>query len=89
MPQFIRHYVLYKESPESGQQYWQIAARPTDDYSSFEVRQFGGEVIQSDPFAQENPDAEYTFHPTEESANKEADDERDQRIAAGWSLYRG
>lgn len=28
------------------------------------------------------------MHPTEESANKEADDERDQRIAAGWNLYR-
>lgn len=89
MPQFTRFHVLYNEQMEPRQKYWQITARPSDDASFFEVRMFGGEVIEKDPnFKAENDDAEYSRHLTEESANKEADDERDHRLAAGWNLYR-
>lgn len=89
MRTFTRFHVLYKQDPEQKGQYWQITAGPSDDGSRFEVRMFGGDVIQSDPeFETNNPDAECYTHLNKESANQDADNERDRRLATGWLLHR-
>jgi hypothetical protein len=88
MPIFSRFYVLYSTNPQPGHKFRQITARPSDDGSHFEVRIFGGDVIQTDPsFIANNPDAEYYSHTTAESANKDADEERDRSLTEGWLIY--
>jgi hypothetical protein len=88
MPRFSRFHVLCSGSPSSGQKYRQIVSRPSDDGTFFEVRIFEGEVVQMDPdFNAEGNGAEYYSHDSGAAADKDADEERDRSLAAGWILY--
>lgn len=88
MAQFSRFHVLYSGEPGPGRRYRQVVSRRSDDGTFFEVRIFEGEVVQMEPnFKQLGDGAEYYTHNTKEEADKDADEERDRSLAAGWLAY--
>jgi hypothetical protein len=88
MPRFSRFHVLYFDTAKLGRRYRQIVAGPSDDGTFYEVRIFEGEVVQMDPdFKAAGTDTEYYPHATGEAANKDADQECDRGLAAGWLPY--
>ena len=86
MPVFSRYRVLYLPTEESGKpRYLTISARLSDDNTFFEVRILSSHVLTSYlDFEATNPDAEYSRHDSEASANAEADEEYGRRIKDGW-----
>jgi len=79
--------VLYSDEPGAARKYRHIVACRSEDGTFYEVRIFESDALQRDPdFKAETYGAEYYIHPTSESADKDADDERNRSLAAGWQL---
>jgi hypothetical protein len=77
--------VLYKQKPEVGNYYRQIAVV---EKHQFEVRVYEGEVLLTDPeFSADNPDAEIYLHSTLDSATADMETEFKESVAAGWKPY--
>lgn len=86
MPRFSRFHVLYSADPKPGRRYRQIVAGPSADHTFYEVRIFEGDSVQKDPDFNAITGMEYYSHDSGEAANKDADQERDRSLAAGWIL---
>jgi hypothetical protein len=77
--------VLYKQNPEPGQRYRQIAVIEGE---LFEVRIFSGDVIHTDPkFIAYSSEAEVHFHASLQPALADVDKEFNESVAAGWIPY--
>jgi hypothetical protein len=78
---------LYKNRAKPGNRYLNIVIVEKEQ---FEVRVFEGDVAQVDPkFIANSSDAAMTFHPSLESARKDANKEFDESVAKGWQPYTG
>ncbi|HTB97318.1 MAG TPA: hypothetical protein VK716_09945 [Terracidiphilus sp.] len=87
MPRFSKFHVLYSDAPGAPRKYRHIAACPSEDGTFYEVHIFEGDSIQRDPdFKAEVTGHEYYIHPTLESAEKDADDEKNRSLSSGWQL---
>lgn len=83
---FLRkNYVLYRNNPEPGHKYRQIVVVEAE--GRFEVRVFDGDVIQTEPFAHQNPDAAYFFHEKLADAMNDAEQEFERAKAEGMTPY--
>jgi hypothetical protein len=88
MPRFSRFHVLYSSAAIPSRRFRQIVSGASDDGTFYEVRIFEGEMVQMDPdFNAVGNGAEYYTHPTQEAADKDADEERDRSLATGWLVY--
>ena len=77
--------VLYRETPQVGTHYRQIALVEAEQ---FEVRIFEGTVAQMDPkFVAESPDAEVYFYGTLAEARADVEREFQESVASGWRPY--
>lgn len=77
--------VLYKEDPQPGHRYRQIAVV---EKQQFEVRIFEGDVVQTDPqFIAQCPVPEISSHPSLQAALADADNEFRRSVQAGWVPY--
>lgn len=78
--------VLYRDNPQPGHRYRQIAVVEKDQ---FEVRIFEGDVVQTEPqFVSESSDAEVHFHPTLNGALAQVEEEFRGSAGAGWVPYK-
>jgi hypothetical protein len=74
-----------QDESHSGHRYRQIVVV---ELEQFQVRVFGGDVIQSDPnFSADSQDAEVYFHPSLKSAVDDAEKEFLASVKAGWVPY--
>lgn len=80
-----RNYVLYRDNPEPGHKYRQIAV--FEGEGRFEVRVFDGDVVQVEPFDHHNPDAAYFFHESLEDATNDAEREFERAKTEGMTPY--
>jgi hypothetical protein len=89
MPRFSRFHVLYSgnPTPPPGRKFRQIVAGPSEDRTFYEVRIFEGDSVQKDPDFNAVRGMEYYSHDSAEAADKDADQERDRSVAAGWVLF--
>jgi len=84
MQTVLKNLVLYSPT-QPGNQYRQIAVVKRD--AVFEVRIFGGDVEQEDPyFIANNPNAEVDIYNDRARAYADAERERLQSIIDGWKL---
>lgn len=84
MQTVLKNLVLYSPT-RPGNQYRQIAVVKRD--TVFEVRKFGGEIAQEDPyFIANDPDAEVDIYRDLERAYATVERERLQSIIEGWKL---
>lgn len=79
--------MLYSGDPKPGRKYRQIVAGPSSDQTFYEVHIFEGDSVVMDPDFNAITGMEYYSHDTGEAADKDADQERDRSLAAGWILY--
>ncbi|MCL6567151.1 MAG: hypothetical protein K6U09_12105 [Acidobacteriia bacterium] len=83
--QVKRNCVLYKDEPQPGHRYRQIAV--VEKEGQFEVRIFEG-VVQTDPkIKTECSNAEIVRHRTLNDALREAERKYQRSVAAGWIPY--
>ncbi len=79
------NYVLYPNRPVPGQRFRQIVVA---ELERFEVRIFGGDVVQNNPqFAVNNPDAELYVHEDLKAALEGANREHGPSVQDGWTPY--
>jgi hypothetical protein len=79
-------HVLYRERPQPGHRYRQIAVVEMGD--QFQLYIFGGDVIRPDPqFSADSQDAEVHFYSELQPALDDAEAEVRKSLAAGWSVY--
>jgi hypothetical protein len=83
----VNHVLYKKQLPGARPVYRQIAV--VEQAGRFEVRVFGGEVVQMDPkFIAESSDAEVHMHPTFTEAMADADSEFRRSVSSRkWEPY--